>query len=461
MRQAVYIMTAIVLLALAPAAASAESPDEVMLVKNKSVVIDVESPVSRVSLGSPDIASMLLLSPRQIYLAGKEFGATTLTLWTDGGIVVKDIKVVPDVTGLKRMLHEVLPAETDISVRANAESVTLTGSVSSASALKAANELAQTVAPEKVVNLLRVDGVMQVMLEVRVAEMTRTVLKRMGVNFAYLSNNFTAYSFLNGLTSLDQDGDVINLTDRINGVVQSTSGSSSFSGFIDALKANGLVKVLAEPNLVCVSGETADFLAGGEIPIPVPQALGMVSIEYKPFGVGLKFTPTVLSSGVINLQVKPEVSELDYSNAVTFQGYTIPAVQTRKASTVVELADGQSFVVGGLISDSLRENANRFPVLGDVPVLGSLFSSNDFRSNKTELVIIVTAHLVKPVDAATQSLPTDGFREPNDYEFYLLGLLEGRRDEPALTSAPENRRKSAVVSPESGFDGDLGHSLPN
>lgn len=455
-----YIIAITALLVLFATSAAAQSPDEIMLVKGKSVVIDSEAPVSRISIGSPDTASLLLLSPTQVYLAGKEFGATTLTMWTSQGIVVKDVKVVPDVTGLKRMLHEVLPSETGISVLASSDSITLTGHVSNASALKAANALAQSVAPDKIVNLLRVDGVMQVMLEVRVAEMTRTVLKRMGLNFAYISGSFAAYSFLNGLTSFNEDGTLINLTDRINGVVHSNLAGGGLNTFLDALKANGLVKVLAEPNLVCVSGETANFLAGGEIPIPIPQALGMVSIEYKPFGVGLKFTPTVLSSGVINLKVNPEVSELDYSNAVTFQGYTIPAIQTRKASTTVELADGQSFVIAGLISESLRENANRFPVLGDIPILGSLFSSNDFRKNKTELVLLVTAHLVKPIDAASQSLPTDGFKEPDDYEFYLLGLLEGRRKEPAMPRSAA-RNPEPMVRPENGFDGDLGHTLPN
>ena len=315
------------------------------------------------------------------------------------------------------------------------------------------------------VNLLRVDGIQQVMLEVRVAEMTRTAMKRMGVNLFGVVSDFTFYSFLNNLSSLSSDGQMnIELTDRINGVFQYNSGSTNLGGLFDALKANGLIRTLAEPTLTCVSGESANFLVGGEVPIPIPQALGRIAIEFKPFGIGLAFTPTVLSSGMINLQVSPEVSELDYSNALSFDGYEIPAITTRKASTVVDLADGQSFAIAGLISDQLKQNNNRFPGLGDVPVLGTLFRSTDFEKSKTELVIIVTAHLAKPLDMAKQTLPTDGFKEADDYEFYMMGLLEGKKDAPAKQEqAPTSGiapQVGAVVRPESGFDGEFGHAWP-
>jgi pilus assembly protein CpaC len=231
---------------------------------------------------------------------------------------------------------------------------------------------------------------------------------------------------------------------------------------LNALKANGLVRMLAEPNLTCVSGESAEFLVGGEVPIPMPGSLGTVGIDYKPFGIGLKFTATVLSSGRINLQVNPEVSELDYSRSVPVSGYEVPTISTRRASTVVELADGQSFMIAGLISDTLRENSSKVPGLGEIPMLGNLFSSKDFASNKTELVVLVTAHLAKPVDMAAQTLPTDGFKEPDDKEFYLFGLLEGQKDEPTETASNgTGGEQGAVIRPESGFDGEFGHSWSN
>lgn len=443
-----------------------EQPDKVIrVISGKSVVIDTVAPVSRVSLARPETAGLVLLSPRQIYITGQEFGTTTLTLWRGSKVLdVYDVQVIPDVVNLKRMLHELLPSETRIKVLANAEHITLAGSVTNAASLTAAVNLAETVAPEKVVNLLRMDGVQQVMLEVRVAEMGRDLIKRMGVNFQAAVGQFSFYSFLNNLSWIDTEKGTM-ITDRIQASMFSSGSSGNYSMFLDALKAHGLVRILAEPNLVCVSGESAKFLAGGEIPIPVPGSLGTVAIEFKPFGVGLQFTPTVMNSKLINLKVAPEVSDLDYSRSISLDGYEVPAISTRRASTVIELADGQSFAIAGLINETLRENNYRFPVLGDIPVLGSLFRSSEYQKGKTELVILVTAHLVKPLDAAEQVLPTDNFREPDDYEFYMLGLLEGRSPtaRAGRSQGPRPGTASAsqsVISPESGFDGDMGHALP-
>ncbi|XPV75627.1 MAG: type II and III secretion system protein family protein [Desulfovibrio sp.] len=462
-RLAIIILIAAFVMAL-PASSSAETittneTDVVRLVISKSTVIDTGTPISRVSIANPAIAEFILISPTQVYLTAKEFGTTTLTMWKGKKISnVYDVIITPDVTELKRMINYVLPHEHNISVHSSGESLTLTGHVSSAANLSAALALAEAAAPEKVVNLMRVDGVQQVMLEVRVAEMSRNAAKRMGVNFQALGPKSMFYSFLNGLTQLSADGTLTQLN-NVNGIFRSVNGDNSITGYIDALKANGLVRILAEPNLVCVSGESADFLAGGEVPIPIPQALGQVAIEFKPFGIGLDFTPTVMGSNLINLKVSPEVSELDYTKALRFSGYEIPSISSRKASTVIELADGQSFAIAGLISNTLKENASRFPVLGDVPVLGTLFRSSDYNKNKTELVIIVTAHLVKPVDMRAQTLPTDGFREPSDYEFYMLGLLEGREEEDG-TPSPILRDPVATAGPRNGFDGSFGYTHP-
>ena len=440
-----------------------EAPDVIRIVLDKSTILNSDTPMTRVSLAQPGAASIVVLSPTQIYVTGQTLGTTTLTLWQGKRVsAVYDLVITPDVTRLKRMIHEILPMEKNIQVLSSGESITLSGYVTNTGNLTSVLALAEAEAPEKVVNLLRVEGVQQVMLEVRVAEMSRSALKRMGINMAAIFSNFTIYSFLNNLTSLNADG-TISMTDNINSAIQYNNGSTNIAGFIDALKANGLARLLAEPNLTCVSGESADFLVGGEIPIPKPGSLGNVTIEFKPFGVGLEFTPTVLSSGNINLHVSPEVSELDYANAVSFDGYEIPALSTRKATTVVNLADGQSFAIAGLISESLRESSQRFPVLGDVPILGSLFRSTSYQKSKSELVIIVTAHLVKPLDMTRQTLPGDDFKEPSDYEFYMLGLLEGRRDTESVNVAnayANSPNADTVVRPENGFDGEFGHSWP-
>ena len=217
---------------------------------------------------------------------------------------------------------------------------------------------------------------------------------------------------------------------------------------------------MAEPTLITLSGRQASFLAGGEYPIPVPQAsygAAIVTIQYKPFGVALNFTPTVLSSGKISMLVAPEVSDLDFTQAVAIQGYLVPSLTTRRVSTTVELADGQSFAIAGLLKDEIREDVRKYPLLGDIPILGALFRSTNFQRNETELIIIVTPHLVKPVDMARQTLPTDSFVVPNDFEWYLLGTLEGtgRTTNPSPSSGPP-----ASLIRRGGMEGDFGHIMP-
>jgi pilus assembly protein CpaC len=333
--------------------------------------------------------------------------------------------------------------------------------------------LAQAYAPsdkdakQKIVNLLEVGGVHQVMLEVRVAEIQRNLSRKLGFNFAFLSQSGQQFglSRLDSLTQgLPTPGNIPGITDSVNMVLRFLGGGATWTVFIDALKENGLLKVLAEPTLITLSGKSANFLAGGEFPIPVPQTGGgiggtTITIEYKTFGVGLSFTPTVLSSGKINMQVSPEVSDLDFTQAVAFQGFVVPGLSTRRVSTTVELADGQSFAIAGLLRDNVRENIRKFPVLGDIPILGPLFRSSNFQKNETELIVIVTPHLVKPLDMAKQTLPTDQFVEPDDVEFYLLGRTEGESKEKMAPAAG----KTASVVPSrraGGLDGDFGHIVP-
>ncbi|MDO9632829.1 MAG: type II and III secretion system protein family protein [Humidesulfovibrio sp.] len=443
-----------------------KAPQALELAVGRSLIVNSDQDIRRISLAAPDTADVLLLSPRQVYLTGKAPGATNLTLWGQGDAVmaVFDLDVAPDQTQLKRLLASVLPNERGIRVASNGKNIILTGSVSSAPSLATALSLAETYAPGKVQNLLSVGGVHQVMLEVRVAEMNRNVLQRFGIDFNLMTGGNIVQAMLGGLVKSTTSGTQV-LTDNVTGVVSpNLGGGTTLTGFIDALKDNGLVKVLAEPNLICLSGKSASFLAGGEIPIPIPQALGTVAIEFKPFGVGLNFTPVVLESGRISVQVNPEVSELDYSLGVTINNWQIPGLTTRRASTTVELASGQSFAIAGLIKDSTRESIKKFPGLGDLPVLGALFRSSEFRKNETELVIIVTPHLVKPLDMAKQTLPTDGFKEPTPYEFFIAGQLEGKpgaggksqKDAPALGGNADGQTGGRP----SGFDGRFGSALP-
>lgn len=439
------------------------------LTTGQSLVAETSADVRRVALGSADFADVKVLSPRQLYFIGMNAGVTNATLWgADGRIAAMiDIEVAPDVVRLKEKIHEMLPNEKDIRVTASQDSLVLSGTVSNAANLSQVLTMAEAYAPRgkdkkgHVMNLLEVGGVHQVMLEVRVSEMSRTLMRRLGVNFAYMSDGGNTYgiSLLKNLVTLPDDGwpgNPLEVGNSVGMIFHFLGANASWTTFIDALKENGLTKVLAEPTLITTSGRAANFLAGGEYPIPVPDEDG-ITIEYKTFGVGLNFTPTVLSNEKISMAVSPEVSELDFTNAVAISGYVVPALTTRRVSTVIELADGQSFAIAGLLKEDVREVVSKFPVLGDIPILGALFRSTSFQKNETELVVIVTPHLVKPLDMAKQTLPTDQYVEPNDFEFYLLGSLEGM-GEPESGSV----KKSAVPvqSGQGGLEGDFGHIAP-
>jgi len=429
----------------------------------KSIIIQSPGPVRRVSLVSPEIADAMVLTTHQIYVTGKAPGITSLTLWGVDNKVIAflDLEISPDISRLKEMLHRILPDEKDIKVSTTHDHITLSGTISSSTNLANVLALAGPYAPldeekkPKIINLLEVAGVHQVMLEVRVSEISRSLLRRLGINLNYISSsgNNLGLSLLNRLTTLPATGfpsSGIGVSEAVNAIFRFIGQDTTWTLFIDAMKEEGLLKVLAEPTLITLSGKTANFLAGGEFPIPIPQTTGAggatITIEYKPFGIGLSFTPTVLSNKKINMLVAPEVSELDFSNALTTSGFVVPAITTRRVSTVIELADGQSFAIAGLLKDDVREIVSKFPLLGDIPILGALFRSSTFRRNETELIVIVTPHLVKPLDMAKQTLPTDSYVEPDDFEFYLLGNLEGRKKINPVKG--------------SGLEGNFGHILP-
>ncbi len=454
------------------------SPQKLNLTVGKSIIVQSPGSVKRVSLVAPEIADAMVLTTQQIYLMGKTPGMTNLTLWgMDNKVIgILDLEVSPDISRLKEIIYKVLPEEKEIQISATHDHITLSGTISSMSNLSQVLALAGPYAPlgegrkPKIINLVEVAGVHQVMLEVRVSEISRSLGNRLGFNWAYVTphgsfgltalNSLASLSKLeltpssgtlpSGATGTTSQGITASVSSAVNAILRFSHNGTNWTAFIDALKEEGLLKVLAEPNLITLSGKTANFLAGGEFPIPVPQSSGaggtVITIEYKPFGIGLNFTPTVLSNKKINMVVAPEVSDLDFSNALTTSGFVVPAITTRRVSTVIELADGQSFAIAGLLRDDVRSIVSKFPLLGEIPILGALFRSTSFQKNDTELIVIVTAHLVKPLDMAKQTLPTDQYVEPDDIDFYLFGYQEGR--------GKTNPSKG------SGLEGNFGHIVP-
>ena len=445
-RQATMVRTSIALVAVGAAfwwgpqsllaAPAAPAPPELIslrLAAGKSQIISTSVPIKRASIANPAIADTVLISNTQIYLIAKTMGSTTLTIWREGDHVsaVYDIGVSPDLLRLQQEVSEMFPEETGIRMSAGQEGIHLSGRVSSAVVLARVLGAAESYAPAKVKNMLEVEAGQQVLLEVRIAEMNRALIKRLGFNLNYAVPGGFGVTLLNQLTNLNftptvSGGNPIDqiVTSTISAVGGFKSGNMTWTMFIDALKEEDLVKVLARPALVSLSGQEASFLAGGEFPIPVPQAFGVTTIQFKKFGVGLNFTPTVLSDQQINIAVSPEVSELDFANGLRQQGFNVPLITSRRASTVIQVKDGQSFMIGGLLKDNVTEIIRQFPVLGDIPILGALFRSSQFQKNETELVIIVSTHMVKPLKMAEQRLPTDYYVEPNDFEFFLMGMIE-------------------------------------
>ena len=428
----------------------------------QSKVLKTPFAITRISVADPDIADIILTSEREIYVNGQAPGVTNLSVWGKSRFTTATVAVEADVSLLKEKLNQILPEE-KIGVEAAGDSIVLSGEVTGPVTQDTAMSLALPYAgnkKEKIVNLMHVGGVQQVMVEVRLAEISRNLGERMGINFWALSKsgNF-GISQLNGLATVSDlvrsfSSSVFTqaMSPNITAIAGWKAGGLLWTMFFDVLKQQGLGRVLAEPNLVTTSGQEASFLAGGEFPIPVPQTgVGggsTITIEYKKFGVGLVFTPTVLDQDKIALKVAPEVSELDFTAGVAFTslGFTVPGLKVRRTSTHVEVKDGQTFAIAGLLNDSHRNMINKFPVLGDIPVLGALFRSSSFQKNETELVVLVTPHLVKPMAASASRLPTDKYVQPSDLEFYLYGALEGKKKKaPAAPPAP------AVESAPSGF----------
>jgi pilus assembly protein CpaC len=526
--------------------AAAQSPTEQVVRAGRSTsftvpiyrsrIIELTAPAKRVSIGNPDIADVLILKSNELYVLGKDLGTTNVLLWDRDDVLISSltVAVTHDLEGLKRQIASVLGDER-IEVYSAQRNVVLAGSVTSAVKMAAAVQLAESYLEEaatakekiffkqeargeaqerkagKVINLMSVSGSQQVMLQVKVAEMQRSLTRRMDAQLSTLTNHNGKWVFggVNGGATFPDAkfepndvripvfgngthaggnpiGPVFDEFAPSTASIQDTGVFMSFLSndflanlVLDVAKERGLAKILAEPTLTTLTGQEAKFLSGGSFPIPVASQNG-ITVDFKEFGVALNFLPVILDGGRINLKINISVSELVDSNSlavapVTTSGiasgfFAIPALTERKAISTVELGDGQTIGIAGLINENLREAVQKFPGLGDIPVLGQLFRSQSFQKGETELVILVTPKLAKPLNPGDIKLPTDSLVEPSDLEFYLLGRLEGRASSAPAASTSKTDGTSPASAPPAvvagdeppltgGATGTFGHSI--
>ncbi len=401
---------------------------------NRAVVVESEVAFAEVSIANPGIADISTLSDKSIYVLGKTPGRTTMTLLSPDGKLISnvDVQVTPDIAEFKERLKQILPGE-PIEVRTANDGIVLSGTVSSTAKLDLALDLASRYAPDRISNLMTVGGTQQVMLKVRFAEMQRSVSKTIASSLAAANSGTSIETgqWLSGNNGLSNPR--VATTTGMEGaaVLGGALGSLQFSVLLEALESKGVVRTLAEPNLTALSGQQAKFLAGGEYPVPVAQQGGQITVEFKPFGVELNFVPTVVDGDLINLVIDAAVSSIDTTNTLNTGDLTISSFKRRQTSTTVEMRDGESFAIAGLLQDDFRNLNGQIPFLGDLPVLGALFRSSAYQRAQTELVIIVTPHLVTPTRGAAMALPTDRVRIPTEAEFFLLGRTEGKQKGPA------------------------------
>ncbi len=510
----------------------------------KSGVIQLNQAAQQVSVGSSEIADILVVPNNQLYVVGKTIGTTNVVIWDKNGRIFQafDVDVTHDLENLKLKLHELLPGE-DIQVSSLQQKIVLGGQVSSPAKLHAALHMAMTYlpecqptygkrpraeqqdepaavepgraspwkatiqqqacGPELIINMMQVAGVQQVMLEVKIAEIARDVLKRLDANTNLLQfgNNAQIGANQGGAAFPDALFDVLKPsggTDAVTGlplfdsvqrnvpvfggakdaivgpdimdfvrnvptidasglVFSYLTGDFLFEAIMDLSRQKGLGQILAEPTLTTVTGQEAEFLSGGEFPIPVPgSATQGTTIEFKEFGVGVKFLPVVLDAGHISLKISAAVSEISADNPVLLDlvesanVFVIPSLTKRSATSSVELADGQTIGIAGLINENTREFVDKLPGLGDLPVFGALFRSQEYRQGQTELVMFVTPHLAKPIAPQQAQLPTDSFVPPDDVDFYLMGRMEKPRKSAAAPATGAPPRGAAPVLPEGG-----------
>ncbi|MBL4857901.1 MAG: type II and III secretion system protein family protein [Erythrobacter sp.] len=443
---------------------------EIVLSIGRGELVNVPGTMSDVFISDDNVADVQVKSQRQLYLFGKSGGETTVYASNAAGDIVwaANVRVGSNISSIDQMLALAMPeAKVNVATMGN-NTVLLTGTVAAPEDAADAQALVEAYVGEgtNVISRLRMATPLQVNLQVRIAEVSRSVVKTIGVNLATVdaTGGFRfgiGQGFSRGIPSYTPGGPGglgVGFTNAVEGGTNvPSSGQGSTLGFagkllgldilsaLDLAETQGLVTTLSQPNLTALSGETAEFLAGGEFPIPASGGLGTTSIEYKNYGVSLAYTPTVLANGRISIRVRPEVSELSSQGAIEIDGFQVPALTTRRAETTVELGSGQSFMIAGLLQNNAQNALEKAPGLGDIPIIGNLFRSTTYRKGETELVIVVTPYLVKPTNANDIRLPTDGFLKPTEYQRLLElreadGVSGGTRPTPgarATDAAPQ------------------------
>ncbi|VWL88772.1 type II and III secretion system protein family protein [Burkholderia lata] len=425
----------------------------------KSLLVPMPEPVRNRTIGNPAVAQATMVSPQTLYILGLAVGTTNMIVQgRSGACRVIDVAVGADAGGLQASLTQLMPNERDIHVSTAAGTIVLAGTVSSSMAAQQAVQIARAYGDSAgdpagggkagggVLNMLNVTSPQQVMLEVKVAEVSKTLINQMG-SALNIQGGFGSWS-----------GALVSnlLAGVATGIAFSKANNKPFNLAADAQNTDNLVKILAEPNLVTISGQEATFLAGGKIFIPIPQSSGngtsSITLQEEEFGVALKFTPTVLGNGRISLKVAPEVSELSQTgvtlSATNIGGTSIlPLITTRRASTTVQMGDGETFAIGGLIKDNGTGALKALPGVGEIPVLGALLRSTSFQQDRTELIFVITPHLVKPLQTADVPLPTDSFSKPNEVDVYATGNMEGRGGVRKPGAQPANGAAAAPQAP--------------
>jgi pilus assembly protein CpaC len=436
----------------------ARSTVSITIPVGKTEDVRVDSPFTEITVGDPEVADVTPLTDHSLSILGRKIGTTRVTVYGEGKrqIGIFDIEIAYDVTRLQSELRAATGA--NIKVSSVNGRIMLSGTAPDAVTLDKAVTMARQFAPD-IINTVQLLQAQQVLLEVRFIEAKRNAGRDLGVQWNIFNSKVTSN------IGSRQDAKLLPITAPTSptnipvgevaaGVLSGTSpfgfmlgrmitGGTTIDVLINALEQRGVARTLAEPNLVALSGDTASFLAGGEYPFPVPQSLGAYSIEWKRYGVMLAFTPTVLKNGVINLKIDPEVSQLDTSHPVTILGNSVPPLITRRASTTIELRDGQSFMLGGLLLNVGQTSAEQLPWVGDLPVLGALFASRSYQKNETDLAIIVTPHIVRPARPGDPiKTPLDNTLPPNDPDLFLMGKHEITPTDARL--ALEIRKKKYV-----------------
>lgn len=419
--------------ALAPTSeglASTATPSQTIVVaKNKSVAFHLDGAVGKVVIAQPEIAEIVATTDRSFYIRGKALGATNVLVYGPDLRLsrVIDVNVGYDAAGLQSDIAQALPTE-HILVSCLSGGLLLTGDASNNSAADRAMVLAEQMAPKAVTSAIRVRDAQQIGLDVRIVEVNRTALESFGIDVKAASGDGNIlFSAAQGLIGTANPAGTLTFSPRL--------GSGSLTATLRALEQKGLARTLAKPNLVALSGQDASFLAGGEIPVPVPNGLNGVTIQYRQFGVQLAFTPTLYADDMIRLKVAPEVSQLDPANGVTIVGYNVPALTIRRASTTIELRDGQSFAIAGLFQHSYSNSLDQLPGMSKLPILGALFRSSNWRRNETELVIVVTPHLVTG-QSPTPADPALNAGEPSAIDLILQGEAI---EQPKPSSSPAKK----------------------